>query len=60
MTGLDHAGPLYCCDFPGKKFYVLLFTCTVIRAVHLELVDSMSCEATVMALRRFFARRGMP
>ena len=60
MTELDHAGPSYCCDFPGKKFYVLLFTCAVVRAVHLELVDSMSCEATVMALRRFFARRGMP
>ena len=60
VTGLDHTGPLYCCDFPGKKFYVLLFTCAVIRAVHLELVDSMSCEATVMALRRFFAHRGMP
>ena len=60
VTGLDHAGPLYGCDFPGKKFYVLLFTCAVIRAVHLELVDSMSCEATVMALRRFFARRGIP
>ena len=59
VTGLDHAGPLYCGDFPGRKFYVLLFTCAVTRAVHLELVDSVSCEATVMALRRFFARRGV-
>ena len=60
VTGIDHGGPLFCCDFPGKKFYVLLFTCAVIRAVHLELVDSLSGETTVMALRRFFARRGTP
>ena len=46
VIGLDHGGPLYCCDFAGKKFYVLLFTCAVIRAVHLELVGSLSCEST--------------
>ena len=60
VTGLVHVGPLYCCDFAGKKLYVLLFTCAVIRAVHLELVESLSCESTVMALRRFIYRRGMP
>ena len=60
VTGLDHGGPLYCCDFVGRKFYILLFTCAVIRAVHLELVDSLSCETTMMALRRFMARRGVP
>lgn len=60
VTGLDHCGPLYCCDFGSKKFYVLLFTCAVIRAVHLELVESLSAEATLSALRRFVARRGMP
>ena len=60
VTGLDHAGPLYCADHPGKKFYILLFTCAVVRAVHIELVDSMSSEDTLLALRRFVARRGMP
>ena len=60
VTGIDHAGPLYCADHPGKKFYILLFTCAVVRPVHLELVDSMSCEDTLLALRRFIARRGMP
>ena len=29
------------------------------RAVHLELVDSLSADETLLALRRFFARRGM-
>ena len=60
VTGIDHAGPLYCSDYPKKKLYVLLFTCAVTRAVHLELVDSMSLADTMLALRRFFARRGLP
>ena len=59
VTGLDHAGPLFCASDPGKKLYILLFTCAVTRAVHLELVDSLSSEDTLLALRRFFARRGM-
>ena len=29
ITGLDHGGPLYCCDMTGDKFYILLFTCAV-------------------------------
>lgn len=60
VTGIDHAGPLYCSDSAGMKFYVLLFTCAVIRAVHLELVRSLTCDETLLALRRFAARRGFP
>ena len=59
ITGIDHAGPLFCSNYPGEKFYILLFTCAVTRAIHLELVESMSAADTLMALRRFFARRGM-
>lgn len=60
VTGLDHGGPLFCCDMPGRKFYILLFTCAVTRAIHLELVDSLSGETTHQAIRRFMARRGAP
>ena len=59
-TGLDHAGPLYCSDFPKRKFYILLFTCGIIRAVHLEIVDSLNESDTIMAVRRFVSRRGLP
>ena len=59
-TGLDHAGPLFCSDFPGQKFYILLFTCGVVRALHLELVNSLNVFDTALALRRFVARRGLP
>ena len=57
-VGLDHAGPLYLQD--GSKVYVLLFTCACVRAVHLELVSSLSAEDTALAFRRFQARRGVP
>jgi hypothetical protein len=60
VTGLDYAGPIFCADVPGQKFYVLLFTCGVVRAVHLELTDSLSLDAFVLAFRRFVGRRGIP
>ncbi|XP_013390867.1 uncharacterized protein LOC106159196 [Lingula anatina] len=60
VSGLDHGGPLFCCDTGSKKFYILLITCAVTRAVHLELVCSLSAEETLNAIRRFVARRGMP
>ena len=42
VTGLDYAGPLFCIDLPSKKLYILIFTCAVVRSVHLELTDSLS------------------
>ena len=39
---------------------MLLFTCAVTRALHLELVDSMSLADTMLSLRRFVGRRGLP
>ena len=59
VVGLDHAGPLYCADRKGKV-YILLFTCAVIRAVHLELVNSLNLEDFLLGFRRFVSRRGMP
>jgi hypothetical protein len=59
IVGMDHAGPLYCADVSGK-FYILLFTCAVTRAVHLELVQSLNLQDCMSAIRRFIARRGMP
>ena len=57
-VGIDHAGPLHLRD--GSKAYVLLFTCACVRAIHLELVNSLSTEDTALAFRRFQARRGIP
>ena len=62
VVGIDHhdAGPLFCSDISGKKLYTLLFTCAVIRAIHIELVDSLSLEDFLLAFKRFSARRGQP
>ena len=60
VVGIDHAGPLFCSDISGKKLYILLFTCAVIRAIHIELVDSLSLEDFLLAFKRFSARRGQP
>ncbi|RVE40950.1 hypothetical protein evm_014400 [Chilo suppressalis] len=56
ITGIDLAGPLFLAN--GEKCYIVLFTCAVYRALHLELVESLSTEAFISALRRFIARRG--
>ena len=43
-----------------RKVYVCLFTCAVIRAVHLEVVTDLSVETFLLALRRFSSRRSTP
>ena len=60
VTGIDFAGPLFSADYPKKKLYILLFTCAIVRAVHLELTESMSLVECMQAIRRFVARRGLP
>ncbi|KRZ16794.1 hypothetical protein T11_15773 [Trichinella zimbabwensis] len=61
-VGLDFAGPLHVKDEqrPLQKVYICLFTCMVMRAVHLELVLDMTTISFLAALRRFIARRGRP
>ena len=43
-----------------NKAYICLFTCGVTRAVHLEIVEDLSVETFLQALRRFAARRSLP
>jgi len=42
------------------KVYVIVFTCTATRAVHLDVITRIDAEAVLRALRRFVARRGKP
>lgn len=57
-TGVDYFGPLILKG--NKKIWVCLFTCMVIRAIHMEIIDSLSTESFIEALRKFIARRGKP
>ncbi|GFV73829.1 integrase catalytic domain-containing protein [Trichonephila clavipes] len=56
VTGIDLAGPLFLKN--GEKVWVALFTCAMYRAIHLELVASLSTDSFLLALRRFISRRG--
>ncbi|XP_062542363.1 uncharacterized protein LOC134210331 [Armigeres subalbatus] len=61
FVGLDFFGPLLVkVGRSNAKRWVALFTCLTIRAVHLEIVHSLTTEACVMAIRRFVSRRGSP
>jgi hypothetical protein len=42
------------------KGYIAIFVCFVTKAVHIEVVTSLTTEAFLAALRRFVARRGKP
>jgi hypothetical protein len=55
VCGADFFGPLV---VGGAKASVLLVTCAVTRAVHLEIVPNQSAAETALAFRRFAARRG--
>ena len=52
--------PVYVTDINGKRFKAntLLDSGSTMRALHLELVDSLTTESFILALSRFIARRG--
>ena len=61
-TGVDFTGHFYVNTNSGSKLktFVLIFTCMNTRAVHLELLDSMSTNSFILAFVRFSNRFGMP
>ncbi|GBM93510.1 hypothetical protein AVEN_22138-1 [Araneus ventricosus] len=58
VIGVDVAGPLIIKE--SKKVWILIITCAVYGAVHLELLMSLSTDNFILALRKFIARRGRP
>ncbi|XP_061729164.1 uncharacterized protein LOC133534091 [Cydia pomonella] len=60
-TAVDLFGPLtVTIGRRHEKRWVALFTCLTTRAIHLEIVHSLSTDSAIMALRRLAARRGWP
>lgn len=58
-SGIDYLGPFVSAK-ECKKFYVLLITCLTIRAVHLEVTQSLDVPGFMQAFQRFVSRRGCP
>ena len=57
-TGMDYAGPVLVQEKKiVKKVSIHLFTCAVVRAIHLEVVESLSTEDFLLPFRRFISSR---
>ncbi|XP_038116954.1 uncharacterized protein LOC119769127 [Culex quinquefasciatus] len=60
-TGIDYFGPIAVrVNRSTPKRWVALFTCLTTRAVHLEVVHTLTTESCKQAIRRFIGRRGAP
>lgn len=65
VTGVDYAGPIQIRESRRRsrvrvsKGYLAVFVCFSTKAVHIEIVTSITTEAFVAALTRFTARRGL-
>ena len=61
FCGIDYAGPLVArCQTGTCKVWIALFVCGSTRAIHLEIVTSLTTEEFLLAFRRFVARRHQP
>ena len=62
VIGTDFAGPILYKLTPRRqgKAYLVIFSCSLSRAVHLELVPSLKTGAFLPCLKRLIARRGRP
>ena len=68
IFGVDFAGPflhrakkatINDSETDNEVAYMCLFTCATTRANHLELVKDITASTFILALKRFFGRRGM-
>lgn len=59
--GLDYFGPIdISIGRRREKRYVALYTCLFTRAIHLEVIGSLSSDSALLSFKRFIARRGSP
>ncbi|XP_064637050.1 uncharacterized protein LOC135493570 [Lineus longissimus] len=61
-TGVDLFGPFMLRYGRNSKMeaWGAIFTCATARAIHLEIVESLSTQSFLQAVRRFASRRGWP
>ncbi|XP_055551044.1 uncharacterized protein LOC129733299 [Wyeomyia smithii] len=60
-VGVDYLGPFeVTVNRHVEKRWIALFTCLVMRAVHVEVTYGLTTQSCLMAIRRFMGRRGPP
>jgi len=63
-TGVDFCGPISVRSdirrVTSTKAYISVFVCFSTQAIHLELVNGLTSNASIAALKRFIGRRGSP
>ncbi|XP_055614749.1 uncharacterized protein LOC129761072 [Toxorhynchites rutilus septentrionalis] len=60
-VGIDYLGPVdVTVGRRNEKRWVAVFTCMAVRAVHLDVVYSLSTQSCLMAIKRFTSKRGVP
>ncbi|XP_053691247.1 uncharacterized protein LOC128739769 [Sabethes cyaneus] len=60
-TGMDYFGPIeVVVGRRIEKRWGMLATCLTVRAIHIEVVYSLSTSSCIMAIRNFINRRGTP
>lgn len=60
-TGVDYFGPINIkVNGVVSKIWVCLYTCLVVRAIHLELVFNLSAACFINSFKRFVARHSLP
>ncbi|XP_076624584.1 uncharacterized protein LOC143343501 [Colletes latitarsis] len=62
-AGVDYCGPLFIKEKVQRnrnkvKVYLAIFVCFATKAIHIEIVNDLTTEAFLAAVRRFFSRRG--
>ena len=62
VIGTGYAGPIYYRTKSKKesKAYILLFSCSLSRAVHLELTPNLTTNEFIKCFKRLIVRRGRP
>ena len=59
--GLDYFGPFPVYQSNQRTSqYVCIFTCFKTRAVHFEVVEDLTTDSCLLAIKRFTSRRGKP
>ncbi len=61
VVGIDFTGPIHYNRGTGNhKAYIILYTCSLTRGLHLEVLPDMVTQEFLASFKRFIAARGRP